>query len=111
MLTLVIDMFMRIRAQKRAIQTISTTSTAHQRDKRLHNQMLLLMLSSIGLFLVTTLPLTIDQLVSVRIVRDIPGIENLLLVMTILAWIQNNNAAVSCSLPDKCPIFDRSYSR
>lgn len=96
MFVMVIDMFLRLRAQKRAVQSTSTSNTmAHQRDKRLHNQMLLLMLSSIGLFLITTLPLTIDQIVSARIVRDIPGIENLLVVMSILAWIQNNNAAVS----------------
>lgn len=98
MILMVIDIFQRIRAQKRMLYPQSVSNHRYQRDKRIHNHMLLLMMSSIILFLVTTFPLTIHQLVSVHVVRDVPSIENLLVSMTIMNWIQSNNAAVSDKL-------------
>lgn len=98
MLTMVIDMSIKIRAQKRAIfhrpQPVQGDRIV-ERDRRIHNQMILLMLSSICVFLLTTFPLTIDHMVSSYTIRDLSDIPKLLITMTILNWIQTLNCAVS----------------
>ena len=67
MIIMAIDMSIKIRGQKKAIfhqpQPVIVDQSAG-RTKRVHNQMILLMLSSIGIFFITTFPLTIDHIVS-----------------------------------------------
>jgi hypothetical protein len=88
----------KIRAQKKAVahqpQSINVNQSAG-RDKHVQNQMFILMISSIGIFLVSTLPLTIDHVVSSYTITDLAGIEKLLITMPILNWIQTLNYAVS----------------
>jgi hypothetical protein len=95
---MVIDMFIKIRAQKRAIFQQPQTANADRpvgRDKRLHNQMILLMVSSVGIFFVTTLPLTIGHIVSVYSITDFTILSQFIINLTILNWIQSLNCAVS----------------
>ena len=98
MIIMIVSMFFKVRAQKRAIapqpQTVNP-DRAVVRNKRMHNQMFILMLSSVGIFFVTTLPLTIDDVVSSYTISDIAGIERLLVSRTIINWIQSLNCAVS----------------
>lgn len=96
MIIMIVNMFFKIRAQKRAIapQTVNPDRSVG-RNKRMHNQMFILMLSSVGIFFVTTLPLTIDDVVSSYTISDIAGIERLLVTRTIINWVQSLNCAVS----------------
>jgi hypothetical protein len=98
MVVMVLDMFAKIRARKKAVAHRAPTQNpdhAAVRDKNLQNQMLFLMLSSIGIFFVTTLPLTIGHILSVH--QDIATVDlgALLTFLTILNWLQSLNCAVS----------------
>ena len=98
MVIMTIDMFMKIRAQKRTLgpqtQIINGDPTT-TRDRRVHNQMILLMLSTIAIFLVTTLPWTIDRTITAYSASPLSNIPRLLISRTILVWFQSQNAAVS----------------
>jgi hypothetical protein len=69
-----------IRTQKKIVasqpQSVSADRSAGH-NRRVHNQMFILMLSSVGIFLVTTLLLTIYHVVSSYTTNDIAGIEKL----------------------------------
>jgi hypothetical protein len=92
-----IDMSIKIRGQKKAIfhqpQPVIVDQSAG-RAKRVHNQMILLMLSSIGIFLITTFPLTIDHIVA-SYTLNISDLSNFFNTTTILNWFQSLNCAVS----------------
>lgn len=95
---MVINMFFKIRAQKKAVAPQPQPGNADRsigRDQRVHNQMFILMLSSITIFLITTLPLTIDHIVSSYTITDLSAITKLMITTTILNWIQTLNCAVS----------------
>ena len=98
MIMMALNMFFKIRAQKKAVAPQHPSTNADRsvgRDKRIQNQMFILMLSSICIFLITTLPLTIDHIVSSYTITDISGLEKMLSRTTILTWIQTLNCAVS----------------
>ena len=95
---MVIDIFIIIRTRKRAVTHGAQVHHADQaagRDKRLQNQMIFLMLSSIGIFFVTTLPLTIGHIQSVHVDLATVDLAKLLTTLTILNWLQSLNCAVS----------------
>ncbi len=98
MTIMAVNMFFKIRAQKRAVvhqpQSVNVDRSAGQ-YKRAQNQMFILMVTSICIFLVTTFPLTIGHVVSSYTITDLSGIRNLLINITILNWIQSLNCAVS----------------
>ena len=100
MVFMVLDMFAKIRARKKAVAHRAPNQNPDQaavRDRHLQNQMLFLMLSSIGIFFVTTLPLTIAHILSVH--QDIATVDLgvLLTTLTIVNWLQSLNCAVSFS--------------
>lgn len=98
MIIMAIHMIFKIRAQKRAIAPQHPSANADRsvgRDNRIQNQMFILMLSSICIFLITTLPLTIDHIVSSYTITSIAGLEQMIGRTTILTWIQTLNCAVS----------------
>ena len=98
MIIMAINMFFKIRAQKKAVASQHPSTNADRsvgRDNRVQNQMFILMLSSICIFLITTLPLTIDHIVSSYTITDISSLEKMIKSMTIITWIQTLNCAVS----------------
>ncbi|CAF4340510.1 unnamed protein product, partial [Adineta steineri] len=59
-----IDIHRTIQKTKSRIQTLAMNQPQHLRQARLHRQMLILMVSSIIIFFVTTLPVSIRQIVA-----------------------------------------------
>ncbi|CAF3630676.1 unnamed protein product [Adineta steineri] len=98
MIIMVMDISIKIRAQKKLVASHLEPINGHRSarsDKRIHNQMILLMLSTIAIFFITTLPITIDDLVAVHTVTDLSDLSNLFIIRTILNWLQSLNCAVN----------------
>jgi len=92
-LGLVIDIFISIRIRKQAINRNPDGSI--KRDGNFQKQMLFLMLASICVFLITTLPLAIYRIISPRQTLIIESIVNAVNNLTILTWLQSLNYSVS----------------
>lgn len=104
MLLALIDMFLKIRAQKRnAGQQIevqprgAVSNPTTRRNNRLQTQLFVLMLSSIAIFLMTNLPVAIYRIVYPRQVLTIPITEyaSVAKISAIFQFIWSINYAVS----------------
>ena len=97
MLIVLIDMFIRLRIRKRSLgRRIHLQNQSIKRASRFHKQLFVLMLSSIIIFLTTTLPLAIYRIVFPKEVLSMP-VEEYGLVMSIsaiLTWFSGFNYAV-----------------
>lgn len=94
MLLVLLDMFISISIRKRALLQLQNQST--NQDKRFQRQLFFLMLSSIIIFLITTLPLAIYRIVFPKQVLTMP-VDEYGLVMSIsagLTWFWGFNYAV-----------------
>ena len=100
MLLILIDIFITVQIRKRTVvqptqsQRADNTST---QQRNLQLQMLILMLTSIGIFLITTLPIAIYRIVSVREANIISSVYEIVRIWAGLTWFQSLNYAVSTS--------------
>jgi hypothetical protein len=96
MIIMIVSMFLKVRTQKKTVAPQHPNADrSAARNIRLHNQMFILMLSSVGVFFVTTLPLVVYDSVLPYTITDIAGIQELLSTRTIFTWLQTLNCAVS----------------
>jgi hypothetical protein len=93
MMIFVVDIFIVVRNVKRTIAPAGQANGKHR--NYLQKQMLLLMLSSIAVFVLTTLPLAVAHMIG----PQLPMIYQILIVTTsvfaITSWLQSLNYAVS----------------
>lgn len=93
MLGILIDIFISIRIRKQTLNRNPDGSV--KRDGNLQRQMFFLMLASICVFLITTLPLAIYRIISPRQGINVEIIQGTVNNLTILTWLQSLNYAVS----------------
>lgn len=97
MIILIIDMFIKIRAQKRTIVAQTEVIIVHdlsRRNKRIHNQMIILMLTNVIIFFATTLPLTFNKLLASYTISGINELQQFLITSSVFNWILSLNFAV-----------------
>ena len=100
MLILLIDIFIEVRVHKRAVtHSIDVPHGAHKihQHKNLQIQMLILMLTSIFIFLITTLPIAIYRITSVRQKDLSSSFFRIMTIWAALGWFQSLNYAVCIS--------------
>lgn len=101
MLLILVDIFISVRIRKRAvIQPIQTQSRDNRgnQPRNLQLQMFILMLTSTGIFLITTLPVAIYKIILPREADFAKYILDITTIWTGLAWFQSLNYAVSSFL-------------
>lgn len=84
--------------QKNAVAPINQSVNSHQltrQEKRNHNQMFILMITNVCIFLITNLPLILVEIISLHTVVTIEDISKSLAVITIISWFQQLNCSVS----------------
>ena len=100
MFIFLIDIFVVVRVRKRAVvHTIQSILLDRQsrRQKYVQMQMLILMLSSIVMFLLTMLPVSIYKITSPRQANLSSEFLTIVNIWTIFGWIQSLNYAVRFS--------------
>lgn len=97
MFVLIIHIIKMIRTQKNRVFAHNQSINRHQPDRRNHNQMFILMITNVSIFLVTTLPLIMSNIISLHTVKSPVDISNSLTIITILGWFQQLNCSVSFS--------------
>ena len=101
MLLILLDIFIQIRLRKRAV--VHPTGQVNQQQRTLQKQMFILILASIVLFLLTTLPIGIYKIISPRGNVFSEALTRTS-IYTGLIWFQSFNYVVSgCSLPPPHP--------
>lgn len=95
MLVVLLDMFINISIRKRALRQLQENQVAN-RDKRFQRQLFFLMLSSICVFLITTLPLAIYRVVFPKQVfaMTVPEYASVMSISAGLTWFSSFNYAV-----------------
>ena len=93
MLGTVIDIFITVHIRKQAINRNADGSV--KRDGNLQKQMFFLMLASVSIFFITTLPLAIYRIISPRLSLNYESILNSVNILNGLTWLQSLNYAVS----------------
>ncbi|CAF1330203.1 unnamed protein product [Adineta steineri] len=97
MLIFLIDIYLNIQARKRAVIQPTHGSHEHNRSqyqKNLQRQMFILMLTSIGIFLITTLPVATYKITSARQSNISTAIMQVAGVWIGLGWFQSLNYAL-----------------
>jgi len=102
MLIFLVDMFIKIRGQKQALGQriqVQNQNLAIKRNSRLQKQLFALMLSSIAIFLTTTLPVNIYRAVFPRQIISVPVSQfgSIAKISACLTWFWGFNYAVSRS--------------
>ena len=98
MIVLIVDIFLKIRAQKRTLVApteAAATQELSRRNKRIHNQMIILMLVNVIIFFATTLSLTFDKLIASFAISGIAGLQRYLITSSIFNWILSLNFAIT----------------
>ena len=99
MLVILLDIFISVRLRRRAVaqpvQVWTNDANNSQRQKNVQKQMFILMLASIGIFLVTNLPFAIGKIILPRDTQVLASAARLTTIWTILGWVQSLNYAVS----------------
>jgi ABC-type multidrug transport system fused ATPase/permease subunit len=98
MLLILIDIFIQVRIHKRNLiqpAPLPRVDNRTNHQKNIQLQMFILMLSSISIFLMTTLPLAIYKITSVRDSNFLVSIPQVTSIWTGLGWFQSLNYAVS----------------
>ena len=98
MLIILLDIFISVRLRKQAVaqptQVWQNDANNGQRQKNLHKQMFIMILTSICIFFITNLPLAIGKIVLPRDVQGISSAGRLTTIWTILGWFQSLSYAV-----------------
>lgn len=98
MVIILIDIFVVVRVRKRAvIHPTATNSNNHKKShqhRHLQLQMFVLMIASIAIFLITTLPLAIYKITSPREKDISSSIVRIISIWVGLGWFQSLNYAV-----------------
>ena len=108
MLLILIDIFIHVRTHKRNLiqpAQLQRVDNRANHQKNIQLQMFILMLSSIIIFLITTLPIAIYKITSVRAADLFVSIPQITSIMTGLGWFQSLNYAVSIVLNQDLHIF------
>jgi cytochrome b subunit of formate dehydrogenase len=98
MLIILIDIFINVRIRKRAVVQPNQAWQQDQNMRRqntLQKQMFILMLASICIFLITTLPMAIYKITSPRQADIFTSIFQIITIWVGLLWFQSLNYAVS----------------
>jgi cytochrome b subunit of formate dehydrogenase len=98
MLIILIDIFINVRIRKRAVVQPNQACQQDQNMRRqntLQKQMFILMLASICIFLITTLPMAIYKITSPRQADILTSIFQIITIWVGLLWFQSLNYAVS----------------
>ena len=98
MIIFLTDIYINIQARKRAVVQPNSTSketNKSQHQKTLQRQMLILMMTSIAIFLVTTLPVAIYKITSPRQSNISAALISITSIWAGFGWFQTLNYAVS----------------
>ena len=98
---ILIDIFINVRVRKRALAQTTTAwvDGANARgQKNFQNQMLILMVASVGIFLITTLPFAIGKILLPKQGDFVADAVRLSIIWTELGWFQSLNYAVRNSI-------------
>jgi hypothetical protein len=101
MLLILMDIFISVRIRKRAViqpNQLQRGDNRANQQRNLQLQMFILMLTSTGIFLITTLPLGIYKITSPRQENFSDSVLQVTTIWTGLAWFQSLNYAVNISL-------------
>ena len=116
MLVILLDIVISVRLRKRAVaqsvQTWTNDTNNGQRQKNVQKQMFILMLASIGIFLITSLPQGVGKLTLPSDEQLSASVTRIITTWTILGWVQSLNYAVSeCGMRGKKDDYGRLLRR
>lgn len=98
MLIIAIDIFINVRLRKRVVIQLNQTGYGDKNTNRantLQKQMFILMLASIGIFLITSLPVALYKITSPRESNPVVSLFRIVGIWVGLGWLQSLNYAVS----------------